>query len=84
MNLKHRRGDAIVAIVCMFGSSESWDINSAAIKWRFRVGGGAVHSITTGQHATGARTRSMERDPPGSYCLVALPKEPMLVPFASM
>jgi hypothetical protein len=26
----------------------------------------------------------MERDPPGSYCLVALPKEPMLVPFASM
>src|SRR4029453_15364337 len=38
----------IVVIACMFGSSESWGLNSTHIEWHFRAGGGAVHSIKLG------------------------------------
>src|SRR5215469_7993806 len=38
----------IVVIVCMFGSSESWEPQQAPHQWHSRAGGGAVHSIITG------------------------------------
>src|SRR6185437_348437 len=35
----------IVVIVCMFGSSESWEPQQSPYPWHSRAGGGAVHSI---------------------------------------
>src|SRR3954447_10496435 len=37
-----------VVTVCMFGSSESWGLNSTHYLWHSCAGGGAVHSITSG------------------------------------
>src|SRR3954454_13927543 len=37
-----------VVTVCMFGSSESWGLNSTHYLWHSCAGGGAVHSIKTG------------------------------------
>src|SRR4051812_328572 len=37
-----------VVTVCMFGSSESWGLNSTHYLWHSCAGGGAVHSINSG------------------------------------
>src|SRR6476659_2137826 len=42
---------SIVVIVCILGSSESWEHYQRPHPWHSRAGGGAVHSIKSG-HST--------------------------------
>src|SRR6478672_9227976 len=43
----------IVVIVCMGSSSEPWEPYQRPHPWHSRAGGGAVHSINSGHHASG-------------------------------